>query len=241
MSYDQAPYWLWPLDRWKLLLTIVLALLLLLLSAIQQPPLEAIPVPVVQNPAPDQRFIEGELVTISGTAGIEQAVTILLCPFNAFDLSQCDEESVNPLAETNTDATGNWQAIAPPLTPGKYAIIAASTPGDSGQASTSSAITFQILPAPPIITAPSFDLPDRTNLLIQPLEFTGQAGPGNTVFLFTDTAFLGHTFADNKGLWRFQAPELDVGTHFLTAKVLAPDGEVLAISEPLVILIVSEP
>ncbi len=240
MSYDQAPYWLWPLDRWKLLLTIVIALLLLLVSAIRQPQLEAVPILSVENPFPNQSFIEGEPLTISGTAGTAEEVRILLCPFDAFDPPQCDEELDKPFAESNTDATGNWQVVAPPLAPGKHAIVAATLPDESGQVWTSPVIAFQVLSAPTIITAPSFDSPDREIKLTQPLEFTGQAGPGNTVFLFANTLFLGRADADDKGLWRFETPELDVGTHFLVAKVLAPDGETLAASEPLVILIVPE-
>jgi len=240
MSYEQAPYWLWPLDRWKLLLTIMLALLLLLLAAIKQPPLEAVTAPVIQNPSPDQNFIEGEPVTFSGIAGAEQIVRILLCPVDAADLPKCDEESVYPLAETSTDASGNWQATAPPLAPGGHAIVAATAPDVSGQTWTSSTTTFQILPASAAVTAPSFDSPDRGTLLSQPIELKGQAGPGNAVFLFADTAFLGRTYANGKGLWRFETPELDVGTHFLVAKVLAPDGEALGVSEPLVVLVVPE-
>ena len=240
MSYDQAPYWLWPLDRWKLLLTIVLALLLLLLGAIQQPQLEAVPTPDIENPLPNQSFEEGELVTISGAAGNSQEVRVFLCSFDGLGSPQCDEGSAKLLADSNTDATGSWQVVAPPLPSGKHANVAATVPDESGQVWTNSVITFQVLPAPIVLTAPSFNSKDRANRLSQPLEITGQAGPGNTVFLFADTLYLGRADANDKGFWRFETPELEAGTHFLVAKVLAPDGEPLATSEPLIILIVPE-
>jgi len=241
MSYEQAPYWLWPLDRWRLFLTIVLTLLLLLFAAIKQPAIEAVAVPVIQKPLPDQTFIEGEPITFSGFADAEQSVRILLCPVDAADLPKCDENSVYPLAETSTDAIGGWQAMAPPLAPGRHAIVVATAPDKSGQTWTSTTITFEILSAPAVVTAPSFDSPDRGSLLRQPMELRGQAGPGNAVFVYADSGFLGRTYANSKGSWYFEAPELEVGTHFLVAKVLAVDGEALGVSEPLVVLVVPEP
>ncbi len=240
MTYDQAPYWLWPLDRWKLLVTIVLALLLLLVSAIKQPLSEASTAPILQSPVPNQNFTDGDLIVIAGVADAEQMVHILLCPVDATDLPNCTDESVYPLAETTTDSAGSWQVTAPPLAPGKHAVVAATIPDDSGQTVTSSVVVFQIGVAPPVVASPSFDSPDRETLLTQPIELTGQAGAGNAVFLFADSTFLGRTYADAKGLWRFETPQLGVGTHFLIAKVLAPNGDVLGVSEPLVVLVVPE-
>jgi hypothetical protein len=66
MAYDHTPYWYWPLDRWKLLLTMVLALALLLVGAINQPRPVAITAPVLQQPGSGDIFAAGEPVQIEG-------------------------------------------------------------------------------------------------------------------------------------------------------------------------------
>lgn len=239
MAHDHTPYWFWPLDRWKLLLTLVLALLLLLVGAMSQPGVTAVMEPVLQQPASGSAFAAGEPVQIEGIATPEQIVRILLCPVDDDDLPQCDEESAYPLAEITADATGHWQLLAPPLAPGQHGIVAVAR-DEAGHSRSSSVITFKIQSAAPTVIAPSFNSPDRAEQPSQPITLTGEAGPGNEVFLFVDQSFLGSTRADEKGLWRFTAPDLPVGTHFLVAKVLAPNGEELAVSEPFIVLVVSE-
>jgi hypothetical protein len=241
MAYDHTPYWFWPLDRWKLLLTLILALTLLLVGAVNQPTPVAMTAPVLLHPSLGDIFAEGEIVEIEGSAAAEQVVSVLLCPFDADDLPRCDEESAYPLAEATADASGQWRVTTPPLAPGRHAIIATTAGDETDQALTSSVLIFKIQSPLPAAIAPSFDSPDRQKLLTQPIELTGQAGPGNAVYLFADATFLGSTYADKEGLWRFAFPKLDAGTHFLVAKVLAPDGEELGVSEPLIILVVSEP
>ena len=239
MAYDHTPYWFWPLDRWKLLLTLILALTLLLVGAINLPAPVVLTAPLLHHPAPGGVFAEGESVEIGGAAAAKQVVRVLLCPFDADNLPQCDEGSAYPLAETTADADGQWRVTTPPLAPGRHAIVATTASEDTDQALTSAVLIFKIQAPPPTAIAPSFDSPDRQKLLTQPIELTGQAGPGNAVYLFADATFLGSTYADKEGLWRFAFPRLDVGTHFLVAKVLAPDGAELGVSEPFIVLVVT--
>ncbi len=240
MSYDHTPYWFWPLDRWKLLLTLVLALTLLLVGATHPPEPTVVTVPVLLLPGPNSLFAEGEPVRIEGSAGAEQVVSVLLCPTDADGLPQCDEVSAYPLAETTADATGQWRITAPPLAPGQHGIMA-TTSAELDQTLASSVITFVVQPAPPSIISPSFNSPKRTEQPTQPIELTGGASAGNAVFLFVDETFLGSTYADETGFWRFTMPELEVGTHFLVSKVLAPNGKELGVSEPFIVLVVPEP
>lgn len=240
MTYEHTPFWYWPLDRWKLLLTLVLSLALLLVGAITQPRPVTMTPPVLQQPDSGETFAAGEPVQIAGSAVAGQIVSILLCPVDVDGLPQCDEGLTYPLAETTTDASGHWQLIAPPLAPGQHAVLAV-TSDTAGHSLSSPAILFGIETAPPTVIAPSFNSPGRAEQLTQPIELTGEAGPGNAVFLFVDQSFLGSTYANEKGVWHFTAPKLSVGTHFLVAKVLAPGGEELGVSEPFIVLVVPEP
>lgn len=242
MVQKHPPFWFWPIDRWKLFVTMLLALVLMLLVAYAvQPTAAATPV-TINHPASSESLAPDELVELSGHSYPGLTIRLAECRTDAQGLADCEAGKVTILAETVADEIGDWQAVVPALQSGTHTLIAigydfANMPV---VASDPLHLNVEAVPTPAPFTAPSFDAPESSDFSKQPIVLSGSAGPGNAVFIFDGESYLGTAMADEQGVWKFTAPKLAAGSHYLTARIMKPDGAELARSEPFIILVVPE-
>ena len=225
MSPQRRHYWDWRLDRWNLLIALLLALVLLLVAArtCQSPQTVA---PVISSPAADAVLIAGALGDISGRAGPNTTVRVV--------------EGADILAETTANANGDWRAALPELGVGDHAIIVQTFGRDGNPLTNSDPIRFTVVPVPAPSQPPTFNI--RTARISPDAEFeiAGMADPQSPISIFDGETLLGKTAADEGGNWRFVLPPLTAGTHAIIAKILDANDTILVESAPLALEVTAE-
>ncbi len=217
MRYERPPYWFWPLDRWKLLLALLLGLLLLIFGprACQAPAVQT--VPSFTSPAANSTFAHDAAIEVTGQADANANVRI----FDGDEL----------LALSVADADGVWMATLPALAAGAHSLTARVYDDTGALLATSAPLALTILPPPP--PAPTLNPLDAALLSGQPATVTGTAAPAATVRLFDGDALLGETVAGPDGRWTLAIPALAAGAHTLTARAFDAGGASLGDSIPL--------
>ncbi len=224
MRVEHPPYWFWRLDRWKLLLAALLALLALLLGLRGCGAPQAV-APTLSAPVAGARLIEGALGDVTGKAAPGAVVRFF------------DGDTL--LGETTADGQGNLRFAMPSLSLGPHTITAATFDKNGVRLTTSEPVGFNVLAADKApVVAPTLGFTGGQTALLTGKSFvaTGTAVPAALIRLLDGDAVLGETTAGVDGNWTLGVPALAAGTHTLVVEATGADG-ISATSVPLAVTV----
>ncbi|GEM_PF-1593445 len=219
-------------------------------------------VPATPAPAPTQPKPTAQPPTITGladgaqiVAGTAMTLTGTAEPGATVRLFANDKQ----LSETVAEPDGKWSLPLPPLTAGDYTLKLRAFAADGTQLAESAPVRVTVVAPSPTATVPTPTPPPPTATptpTVVPLtlpgltegsqlpaglpsEWTGIALPGAKIQIYDGDKLLGETTAGPDGKWRLVLPGLTAGPHSLSARIVAPDGTVLAASVPVTVMAVS--
>ena len=211
MRTERPPFWFWPLDRWKLLLALGLALAFLAgLRGCNAP--ARIAAPVITSPAAGAQLRTGALGDVAGTAAPRAAVHVF--------------EGERLLANTTADTSGKWRFPMPALAAGEHVLTARMVGPDGKLLAASRAVRFTVaetVGGAPVIVGPAAGAPPA---------LSGTGLPGSLVKVFEGDKLLGESAVGADGKWTLALPALAAGAHDLVARTYGADGKELAASQP---------
>ena len=225
MQLDRPPYWIWRLDRWILLVAILLGLAALGVG-LRGRGAPQIVTPIFLAPAPDTEVLAGSPVELIGLVGAGDAVRFF------------DGDGL--LGEGTADAEGYFRVAVSGLGVGAHRLTAQTHDACGQPLATSAPLPLFVLPALARVVSPTFSSPSTGDILdpVAPGDITGTASPGDTIQIVDGDVVLGQTMAESNGNWRFTLPVLSPGTHTIQAAVSGSDGQPRAKPEPILVTVV---
>ena len=227
MFRQRGWYWTPLFDRWQVLAALLLAVLFIILVTRVNPT----PAPVFTSPAANAQLAADALGDAAGTARANQAIRLF------------DADSA--IGSTQADAQGNWRLPLPALTPGQHTLFARVVDNGGKVLASSDPLNINVLPATAATPTPAVVVPTITSpapgaqLTAGSLgDLAGAGRPGDTLHIFDGNTDLGAVTVSPDGTWRFPFPALGSGSHVITARAVAANGNLLAASVPLNITIV---
>jgi hypothetical protein len=265
MRTERPPYWFWRLDRWKLLLALLL-LALAALVGLRGCGAPQVAAPTFSLPVAGAQLVAGALGDTAGTATAGARVRI-------FDGDRL-------LSETVAGPDGKWRLALPALAAGAHALTAQVIGPDGKTLAVSTPLSFTVQAAPtvapvqptatrppaptaapttppttapttaptaapptvaptPIAVAPTFTGPAAGTALMSGAlgALSGTAAPGIPVRIFDGDKLLGEAITGPDGKWSFNLPALTAGGHNLLARAVYPDGRTVDAAAPLKITV----
>lgn len=215
-TFENPPYWHWPLDRWNMAITLAL-LLILIIAGPRSRRVRVSTLPAITSP------ISGAVFTANAPAQL----TGLADPGNLIQIYDGDKL----LGATTTDASGQWSFTLPlTLLPGEHTLQAKSLRDPKTPLALSAPLTLII--APPVQNSPQFHISAAPYYVGQPFAVSGTADPNVTIQIFDGEEWLGQTISDENGHWDFTVSSRPAGLHTLYAKIMGPNNTPLATSQP---------
>lgn len=236
MRIDRPPYWYWQLDRWNILVAVLLLGAVAATAATGGASAPAAVTPTITQPAAGAALDYAAPGAITGRAAPGARVRIF------------DGDIF--LGETVADQAGYYHFSLPTLAPGPHSLTTRVYDARGNLLASSEPVTINIVGGPAVAQASPTSGPASPTPTTQPPAFsgltdgaqlvsgaggelTGTASAGATVRLFADDKPIGEAVAGSDGQWRLPLPALPVGEHMLVARAYAPDGTLLAESAPV--------
>ncbi|WP_423225118.1 Ig-like domain-containing protein [Candidatus Amarolinea aalborgensis] len=227
MFRQRGWYWTPLFDRWQVLAALLLAVLFIVLVTRVNPA----PAPVFTSPTANAQLAADGLGDAAGTARANQNIRLF------------DADSA--IGNTQADAQGNWRLPLPALTSGQHTLFARVVDNGGKVLASSGPLNITVLPATAATPTPAVVVPTITSpapgaqLTVGSLgDLAGAGRPGDTLHIFDGNTDLGAVTVSPDGTWRFPFPALGSGSHVITARAVAANGNLLAASVPLNISIV---
>lgn len=221
--------WFWtPLfDRWQVLAALLLAVLFIALVIRVNPT----PAPVFTSPTANAQLAADALGDAAGTARASQNIRL-------FDAD-------NAIGSAQADPQGNWRLPLPALIPGQHTLFARVVDSGGNVLASSQPLNITVLPVTAATPTPAVVVPTITSpapgaqLTAGSLgDLAGTGRLGDALHIFDGNTDLGTVTISPDGTWRFPFPALGSGSHVITARAVAANGNLLAASVPLNITIV---
>jgi len=257
MGMDRPPYWFWELDRWNLLVTALLIVVVLLVGlrgchapqpspivptltapapTSEKPALTPIPTMPVAGVAPPP----SPAAVIPGFTGLTDGATLLVAELRAISGTAAPNTQVRVMegnravAEAVADAAGHWQVDLSALVPGQHTLVVVALDAEGNQVAASPSVSFTVL----ALEKPTFAQLE-TPVVVEglPVDLSGTATPGATVRVFDAGQPVGDAAAGPQGTWQLTLPGLTPGEHTLTVGAVYGAGKVLMGAEPMVITV----
>ncbi len=140
---------------------------------------------------------------------------------------------------------GNWRLPLPALIPGQHTLFARVVDSGGNVLASSQPLNITVLPVTAATPTPAVVVPTITSpapgaqLTAGSLgDLAGTGRLGDALHIFDGNTDLGTVTISPDGTWRFPFPALGSGSHVITARAVAANGNLLAASVPLNITIV---